>query len=121
MNNVGDKIASMATPIARALRLPCIDPETRELRPESGCAQRREMLNQGRYADAFFNVFWPNHKERNEDTQKMQFIITVAVEAESVEEALQKKNEGKTLSVNPRPQPPAGTRPPGVAASLTHK
>ncbi len=99
---LGNAIATVATPIARALNLPCIDPETKQLRPESGCAKRKDMLNQGLYVDAVYNLFWStnNTKETN-----MQFIIQIAVEAESVEEALQKKAEGKTLSVVPRPQP----------------
>jgi hypothetical protein len=42
----------------------------------------------------------------------MTFILQVQVEAESVEEALQKKAEGKTISVNARPQP----QPSGVGA-----
>lgn len=42
---LGDLVAAVATPIARALRLPCIDPATNQLRPESVCAQRRETLN----------------------------------------------------------------------------
>jgi hypothetical protein len=58
MKNLGDKIASVATPIARALQLPCVDPVTQELRPESKCSKRRAMLNEGRYADAFFDIFW---------------------------------------------------------------
>lgn len=104
----GDAIAAIATPIARALHLPCIDPETQQLRPESGCAQRRRLLNEGRYADAFFNFFWSNN---NKEESNMQFTITIAVEAESVEEALQKKAEGKTISIMPRPQPaPQPTR-----------
>lgn len=42
---LGDKIAKFATPIARALKLPCIDPKTGKLRPESGCAKRMGKLN----------------------------------------------------------------------------
>ena len=42
---LGDIVASVATPIARALRLPCIDPATQELRPESPCARRKAWLN----------------------------------------------------------------------------
>lgn len=42
---LGDAVAAVATPIARALRLPCIDPATRQLRPESGCAKRKARLN----------------------------------------------------------------------------
>lgn len=42
---LGDIVAAVATPIARALRLPCIDPATQQLRPESGCAKRKAALN----------------------------------------------------------------------------
>lgn len=42
---LGDLVSKVATPLARALRLPCIDPETHNLRPESGCAKRRDALN----------------------------------------------------------------------------
>ncbi len=105
---LGDAISAVATPIARALSLPCIDPETQQLRPESGCSKRKDMLNQGRYIDAVYNLFWSTNNKKETD---MQFIIQIAVEAESVEEALQKKAEGKTLSVIPRPQPPQ-TPPP---------
>jgi hypothetical protein len=42
---LGDAVASIATPIARALRLPCIDPATKKLRPESGCAKRKANWN----------------------------------------------------------------------------
>ena len=42
---LGDAIASIATPIARALHLPCIDPATNQLRPESPCAKKKARLN----------------------------------------------------------------------------
>lgn len=42
---LGDAIAAIATPIARALHLPCIDPATQQLRPESPCAKRKAALN----------------------------------------------------------------------------
>ena len=42
---LGDMVAAIATPIARALGLPCVDPQTSELRPESPCAQRKAALN----------------------------------------------------------------------------
>jgi len=44
---LGDKIAAIATPIARALKMPCIDPETKTLRPDSGCAKMKARLNDG--------------------------------------------------------------------------
>jgi len=42
---LGDLIAKVATPIARFLRLPCIDKKTNELKPESPCQKRKEALN----------------------------------------------------------------------------
>lgn len=45
---LGDVVHAVALPIARALGLPCVDPETKQLRPESGCAKRRASLNQVR-------------------------------------------------------------------------
>jgi hypothetical protein len=42
---VGDTISLIATPIAKALKLPCIDPKTGKLKLESGCAKRRDALN----------------------------------------------------------------------------
>lgn len=42
---LGDAVAAVATPIARVLGLPCIDPATKQLRPESGCAKRKARLN----------------------------------------------------------------------------
>lgn len=42
---LGDVVAAIATPIARVLGLPCIDPKTKDLRPESGCAKRKKKLN----------------------------------------------------------------------------
>lgn len=42
---LGDLVGKVATPIARALRLPCIDPATKQLRPDSGCAKRKAALN----------------------------------------------------------------------------
>jgi hypothetical protein len=42
---LGDRVARIATPIARALNLPCVDPATDDLRPESSCAKRKAWLN----------------------------------------------------------------------------
>lgn len=57
--NLGDKIE--ANPIVHTVGklTGCVDPETDQLRPESPCAKRRQMLNEGRYADAFYDIFWP--------------------------------------------------------------
>src|SRR4029077_10179195 len=42
---LGDLVSKIATPIARALNLDCIDPATNDLKPESGCAKRRDEMN----------------------------------------------------------------------------
>jgi len=45
ITGLGDVIAKVATSIARALNMPCVDPQTKQLRPESPCSKRRAMLN----------------------------------------------------------------------------
>ncbi len=42
---LGDRIAKIATPIAKVLKSNCIDQITGQLKPESGCGKRRQMLN----------------------------------------------------------------------------
>jgi hypothetical protein len=42
---LGDLVSKFATPIARLARMNCIDKTTGQLKPESGCAQRRDRLN----------------------------------------------------------------------------
>jgi hypothetical protein len=59
---LGDAVASIATPIARSLQLPCIDPQTQQLRPDSPCAKRQEALNN--FSDAVYDVFWKRAKEK---------------------------------------------------------
>lgn len=44
---LGDKIASVTTPIARALGSGCIDKETKQLKPDSGCGKMKTRLNAG--------------------------------------------------------------------------
>lgn len=42
---LGDVVAAVATPIARALKLPCVDPKTKDLLPDSRCNKRKKKLN----------------------------------------------------------------------------
>ncbi len=70
MKNLGDKIARVATPIARVLNLPCIDPVTNELRPESTCAKTKQALNEGRYTDAFYDRFFRRPEETKQKEQQ---------------------------------------------------
>ncbi len=43
---LGDMIGAVATPIAAALGLDCVDKETKQLKPDSGCAQRKAKANE---------------------------------------------------------------------------
>jgi hypothetical protein len=43
---LGDYVERVAHPIAVALKLPCLDKEQKQLRPESPCAKRRAKLNE---------------------------------------------------------------------------
>lgn len=45
---LGDAFHAIALPIARAMKLPCVDPATKQLRPESNCAERRARWNKRR-------------------------------------------------------------------------
>ena len=42
---LGDVVERLAKPVAKALNLPCLDKSTGRLRPESGCAKRRDRMN----------------------------------------------------------------------------
>lgn len=44
VRGLGDIVEAMAKPIARALHLDCVD-KNGNLKAESGCAKRKEMLN----------------------------------------------------------------------------
>lgn len=43
---LGDLIHAVALPIARAIRMACVDPDTKKLRPYSPCAARRKKMNE---------------------------------------------------------------------------
>ena len=59
MKGLGDAVAAVATPIARAMGLPCIDPVTKQLKPESGCAKRKAALNKAFPFKESFNEVKP--------------------------------------------------------------
>ncbi len=104
MNNLGNKIASVATPIARALKFDCIDPETNQLRPESGCAKMRANLNAGMSLQDAIYQRWFAAKQQGE---KMKYQIIVVVDAEKTSEAtLKGESIGEVISVQARSTPP---------------
>ncbi len=112
MNNLGDKIAQVATPIARALKMPCIDPETNQLRPESGCAKMRDNLNAGmRMQDAIYQR-WFTAKQEGET---MKYQVSIVIEAEKLTEAAQKAEAiGDVISIQARPTPQQPQRSTGL-------
>jgi hypothetical protein len=110
---LGNAVEKIARPIAQVLNLPCHD-ETGQLKPESGCAKRRNTLNN--FGDAVYEHFFPRNNNQKGPNQ-MQFAVnlSVIVETETPEEALEqaKAGKGKTVnfSVNPRPAQPARPTP----------
>lgn len=45
---LGDVVATVATPIGRAIHWPCVDPKTQKLKPKSWCQKAKEKLNEFR-------------------------------------------------------------------------
>jgi hypothetical protein len=104
---LGDLISSVATPIARALHMDCIDPETNDLRPESPCAKAKNQLNQGVPVwDVFYERFF-GQPEKKEEKNMQIFIVQLAVEAEDVRDAVAKiPSELPIRSITPGPTAP---------------
>ncbi len=114
---LGNAISAVATPIARALNMPCIDPETNQLRPESGCAKMRDNLNAGMSAQDAIYQRWFAAKQQGE---KMKYQITVVVDAEKTSEAVVKAESiGEVLSVQARPPAQTGLLPAQVVRPQT--
>jgi hypothetical protein len=61
---LGDAIEKAVKPVAQVLNLPCLD-QYGNLRPESGCAKRRDSIN--KFADAAFDIFWNLTKEDKQE------------------------------------------------------
>jgi len=99
----GDAIASVATPIARALKMPCIDPDTNQLRPESGCAKMRDNHNTGMSIQDAIYQRWFTAKQQGE---KIKYQVAVVITAEKLTEAAAKAEAiGEVLSIQARPEP----------------
>ncbi len=106
---LGDAVATIATPIARALKMPCIDPETQKLRPESGCAKMRNNLNSGMSLQDAIYQRWFAAKQKGE---KMKYQMIVVVDAEKISEAATKgESIGDVLSVQVKPVAPVRPQP----------
>ncbi len=117
---LGDAISTIATPIARALKMDCIDPETQQLRPESGCAKMRNNLNAGMSIQDAIYQRWFVAKQQGD---KMKYQIVVIVEADKASEAIIKAESiGEVISHQIRPTPqqrPAGIGPATIVRPQT--
>ncbi len=112
MTNLGDKIAAVATPIARALNLDCIDPETNQLRPESRCNKDRQDLNAGK---PLLDVLYDRWFAAKQKGEKMKYQIIVVVDAEKMSEAVLKgESIGDVLSTQIKPAPQVRPNPTGL-------
>lgn len=63
----GDAISIVATPIAGALGMDCVD-EQGQLKPESKCAGRVTKIND--YSDAVWDFLWPSSKNKQNEENK---------------------------------------------------
>lgn len=57
---LGDAISSVATPIAGALGMDCVD-EQGQLRPESNCGRRKQWANN--LGDAVWDFLWESEQK----------------------------------------------------------
>jgi len=65
---LGDAISTVATPIAGALGMDCVD-EQGQLKPESFCAKRKAKVND--YSDAVWDFLWPSSKNKQQTENKI--------------------------------------------------
>ena len=127
---VGTAISKVATPIAAALRMDCVDPVTRQLRPGTPCAQARDALDRAvtprDYGNALFDRFFRKTKtmETKEQEQKLQHFVIVkqiGILAESPEKAILAHIEhgaGDTISMGCSPRPAATVTQSGSAPTM---
>lgn len=116
MLKLGTAISTVATPIARVFHMDCIDRDTNQLRPDSGCAKMRDNLNSGMsLADAVIARWFSDKQETINGDVKMgqPYIIseqTVIHDAKSPADAITKKIAGEgeviSLAAQVRPAPP---------------
>jgi hypothetical protein len=93
----GDVIASVAQPIAKVSDYFL----GTDLQNCGGCKKMQDNLNAGTPLwEALRDRFW-----LRTETNNMQYILNVQVEAETVEDAIKSKDNWKIISVNPRPEP----------------
>lgn len=87
MNNLGDKIAAIAQPIARTIDYFA----GTDFQHCPGCKQTQNNLNMGMPVwDAFYERFFGETQQQQKGKQNMIFLVLVAVEAEDARDAIAK-------------------------------
>lgn len=127
MLNLGDAFAAIATPIARGLGMDCIDPETKQLRPDSPCAKRKEAMNQ--FGNRVQGYFLKPQQHKKGELMKFRCQMIVIVESEKAEDVIGKvkppNGDLYTYNVTPVVETPpntgtgTGTGRPGVGQTMT--
>lgn len=83
--------------------MPCIDPDTNQLRAESGCAKMRDNLNSGMSLSNAVIERWFRKKQQGKN---MTFIMQIKIDADKISEAVAKMEavDGvEVMGVNPAP------------------
>ena len=120
---IGTAISHVATPIARLFNMPCVDPVTQNLRPESTCAKVAGHLDAGRWGDALYDFIWRKDDVKREETtttmKEWVLIQQSGVQAETWQEAMSKLDEAEIISVTvqQRQFPATGTMMPARQVS----
>jgi hypothetical protein len=99
---IGTAISHVATPIARALNMPCIDPVTHNLRPDSTCAKVAGHLDAHRWGDALYDFIWRDNTKEEITTMEKDWLIIQhsGVKAKTWQEAMSKVVEAEVISVS---------------------
>ncbi len=108
MNNIGDKIAAIAQPIARGIDAVA----GTNVAGCGGCKKMRDNLNDGMSLQDAIYQRWFAAKQQG---GKMKYQITVVVDAEKMSEAVLKgESIGDVLSTQVKPTPPVRPTPTGL-------
>jgi hypothetical protein len=105
---IGTAISNVATPVARWFNMPCVDPATNQLRPDSTCAKVRDDLDAGQWRSALYDFIWrKGATETGERTNTMQqeaqewiIVHQLGIIANSYLEAIQNMDKAETISVS---------------------
>lgn len=111
--------------------MPCIDPATQQLRPDSTCAKVRDQLDAGQWGSALYDFIWRKKQTEEVTTQEVinedngatnmakqirewLIIQQIGVQAETWNEAMALLSDGEVIAVTIQQRPPLVTNQPAV-------